>query len=87
MRAIIVSSKDRTITETDIDGSLKTLQQIVGGLIEPAAARGQCGHTVIDRRRRRGALHLVPRLDERTRDFHGSGSRASVVPVRIDLKA
>jgi uncharacterized protein DUF3846 len=35
MRAIIIDAKDRTITETDIDGSLKTLQQIVGGLIEP----------------------------------------------------
>ncbi len=34
MRAIIVNSKDRTITETDIDGSLKSLQQIVGGMIE-----------------------------------------------------
>jgi hypothetical protein len=29
MRAIIINSKDRTITETDIDGSLKTLQQKV----------------------------------------------------------
>jgi hypothetical protein len=37
MRAIIVNSKDRTITETDIDGSLKTLQQIVCGLIEPVS--------------------------------------------------
>ncbi len=35
MRAIIINSKDRAITETDIDGSLKILQQIVGGLIEP----------------------------------------------------
>ena len=35
MRAIIINAKDRTITATDIDGSLKTLQQIVGGLIEP----------------------------------------------------
>jgi hypothetical protein len=34
MRAIIINAKDRTITETDIDGSLKSLQQIVGGLIE-----------------------------------------------------
>ena len=34
LRAIIVNSKDRTIIETEIDGSLKTLQQIVGGLIE-----------------------------------------------------
>jgi hypothetical protein len=37
MRAIIVNPKDRTITATDIDGSLKTLQQIVGGLIEPVS--------------------------------------------------
>lgn len=35
MRAIIINAEDRTITETEIDGSLKTLQQIVGGLIEP----------------------------------------------------
>ena len=35
MRAIIINPEDRTITETDIDGSLKTLQQIVGGMIEP----------------------------------------------------
>jgi hypothetical protein len=35
MRAIIINSEDRTITESDIDGSLKSLQQIVGGLIEP----------------------------------------------------
>lgn len=35
MRAIIINPEDRTITETDIDGSLKSLQQIVGGLIEP----------------------------------------------------
>jgi Domain of unknown function (DUF3846) len=35
MRAIIINPEDRTITETEIDGSLKTLQQIVGGLIEP----------------------------------------------------
>jgi Domain of unknown function (DUF3846) len=37
MRAIIINAKDRTITETDIDGSLKTLQQMVGGLIEPVS--------------------------------------------------
>jgi Domain of unknown function (DUF3846) len=37
MRAIIVNPKDRTITATDIDGSLKSLQQIVGGLIEPVS--------------------------------------------------
>jgi hypothetical protein len=37
MRAIIINSKDRTITATDIDGSLKILQQIVGGPIEPVS--------------------------------------------------
>jgi hypothetical protein len=37
MRAIIVNAKDRTITETDIVGSLRSLQQIVGGLIEPVS--------------------------------------------------
>jgi Domain of unknown function (DUF3846) len=35
MRAIIINPKDRTITAIDIDGSLKSLQQIVGGMIEP----------------------------------------------------
>jgi hypothetical protein len=35
MRAIIINPQDRTITETEIDGLLKSLQQIVGGLIEP----------------------------------------------------
>jgi hypothetical protein len=35
MRAIISNPKDRTITAIDIDGSLKSLQQIVGGMIEP----------------------------------------------------
>jgi hypothetical protein len=35
MRAIIINAEHRTITETDIDGSLKSLQPIVGGLIEP----------------------------------------------------
>jgi hypothetical protein len=35
MRAIIIHATDRTITETEIDGSLKSLQQIVGGLIQP----------------------------------------------------
>ena len=34
MRAIIINAKDRTITATEIDGSLKTLQQIVAGMIE-----------------------------------------------------
>jgi Domain of unknown function (DUF3846) len=33
MRAIVINAQDRTVTETDIDGSLKSLQQIVGGLI------------------------------------------------------
>jgi Domain of unknown function (DUF3846) len=37
MRAIIINAKDRTITETEIDGFLETLQQVVGGLIEPVA--------------------------------------------------
>src|SRR5260370_42274525 len=37
MRAIIVNANDRTITETDIVGSLRSLQQIVGGLIEPVS--------------------------------------------------
>jgi hypothetical protein len=37
MRAIIINAKERTITETDIDGSLTALQQIVGGLIEPVS--------------------------------------------------
>ena len=35
MRAIVINSEDRTITETDLDGSLESLQQIVGGMIEP----------------------------------------------------
>ena len=35
MRAIIIDAKYCTITDTDIDGSLESLQQIVGGLIEP----------------------------------------------------
>lgn len=35
MRAIVIHAKDRTVTETEIDGSLKSLQQIVGGLITP----------------------------------------------------
>ena len=34
MRAIIINAQHRTITETEIDGSLKSLQQIVGGMIE-----------------------------------------------------
>jgi Domain of unknown function (DUF3846) len=35
MRAIVINAEDRTIVETEIDGSLDTLQQIVGGMIEP----------------------------------------------------
>jgi hypothetical protein len=35
MRAIIINTQHRTITETDIDASLRSLQTIVGGLIEP----------------------------------------------------
>jgi Domain of unknown function (DUF3846) len=35
MRAIIINAQDRSITEAEIDGSLKSLQQIVGGMIEP----------------------------------------------------
>ena len=35
MRAIVINAKDRTITEIEIDGSLESLQRIVGGLIEP----------------------------------------------------
>ena len=31
MRTIIINPENRTITETDVDGSLKALQQIVGG--------------------------------------------------------
>jgi hypothetical protein len=37
MRAIIINPKDRTITATDVDGSLDSLQQIVGGMIEPVS--------------------------------------------------
>jgi hypothetical protein len=35
MRAIVINAQDRTITETEIDGKLKSLQAIVGGLITP----------------------------------------------------
>jgi hypothetical protein len=34
MRAIVINSEDRTITETEIDGSLESLQRVVGGMIE-----------------------------------------------------
>lgn len=35
MRAIIINAEERTVSEAEIDGSLKSLQQIVGGLIDP----------------------------------------------------
>jgi hypothetical protein len=35
MRAIIINAEERTIIEPEIDGSLKSLQKIVGGLIDP----------------------------------------------------
>lgn len=35
MRAIIINAEDRTVSETDIDGKLHSLQEIVGGLIDP----------------------------------------------------
>lgn len=35
MRAIVIDAEDRAITETEIDGKLHSLQQIVGGLITP----------------------------------------------------
>jgi len=35
VRAIIINSEERAISEAEIDGSLKSLQNIVGGLIEP----------------------------------------------------
>jgi hypothetical protein len=35
MRAIVIDSRNRTIVETDVEASLDSLQQIVGGLIEP----------------------------------------------------
>jgi Domain of unknown function (DUF3846) len=34
MRVIIINAETRTISETQIDGSLKSLQRIVGGLIQ-----------------------------------------------------
>ena len=33
MRVIVINAKDRTVTVAEIDGSLKSLQHIVGGLI------------------------------------------------------
>lgn len=35
MRAIIVNAQERTVSEAEIEGSLKNLQSIVGGLIAP----------------------------------------------------
>jgi hypothetical protein len=35
MRAIIINAEERTVSEAEIDGSLKSLQKIVGGLIDP----------------------------------------------------
>ena len=35
MRAIVIDAEARTVSETDIDGSLRSLQGIVGGLIDP----------------------------------------------------
>jgi hypothetical protein len=34
MRTIIINAKDRAITAADIDGTLKSLQKIIGGMIE-----------------------------------------------------
>jgi Domain of unknown function (DUF3846) len=35
MRAIIINAEERTVSEAEINGSLKSLQGIVGGLIDP----------------------------------------------------
>ena len=35
MRSIVINAEDRTVSETDIDASLHSLQEIVGGLIDP----------------------------------------------------
>jgi hypothetical protein len=35
MRAIIINAQERTVSEAEIEGSLKSLQNIVGGLIDP----------------------------------------------------
>jgi len=35
MRAIIINAEQRTVSETEIDGKLHGLQEIVGGLITP----------------------------------------------------
>jgi hypothetical protein len=44
MRAIIINAQDRTITETEIDGSLQSLQHIVGGMIEAVTCGLPEGH-------------------------------------------
>jgi hypothetical protein len=41
IRAIIINAQDRTITETEIDGSLESLQEIVGGLIDAVDLNGK----------------------------------------------
>jgi hypothetical protein len=35
MRAIVINAEAQTVIETDIDGKLHSLQEIVGGLIDP----------------------------------------------------
>lgn len=35
MRAIIINAEERIVSETEIEGSLGSLQEIVGGLIDP----------------------------------------------------
>ena len=35
MRAIVINAGERTVSEAEIDGKLRTLQGIVGGLITP----------------------------------------------------
>lgn len=35
MRAIIIDAEKRSVSEADIDGGLQSLQQIIGGLIDP----------------------------------------------------
>jgi hypothetical protein len=34
MRAIVINAEQRAVSEVEIDGSLKSLQQVVGGLID-----------------------------------------------------
>ena len=35
MRAIVIDARQRTVNEAEIDGSLASLQGVVGGLIDP----------------------------------------------------